>query len=115
MSGRQPAAKAYGFEVFISPHYFYPTDAGWKFNGPLETDETVNSMFARSGILTLDGFAGSGADWLNRFKPYLEDGKTEVVAPHRDLGPQKKFLELQLHNSGIDQCILDRIYTTLSK
>src|SRR5229473_2930904 len=55
------AAKAYGFEVFISPHYFYPTDAGWKFNGPLETDETVNSMFARSGILTLDGFAGSGA------------------------------------------------------
>jgi nicotinamidase-related amidase len=29
-------AKQYGFEVFISPHYFYPTDAGWKFNGALE-------------------------------------------------------------------------------
>jgi len=28
------AAKAQGFEVFISPHYFYPTDKGWKFNGP---------------------------------------------------------------------------------
>src|SRR5215831_6830497 len=23
------AAKQHGFEVFISPHYFYPTDAGW--------------------------------------------------------------------------------------
>jgi isochorismate hydrolase len=29
------AAKAQGFEVFISPHYFYPTDKGWKLNGPL--------------------------------------------------------------------------------
>jgi nicotinamidase-related amidase len=25
------AAKAKGFEVFISPHYYYPTDHGWKF------------------------------------------------------------------------------------
>jgi nicotinamidase-related amidase len=23
------AAKANGYEVFISPHYFYPTDSGW--------------------------------------------------------------------------------------
>jgi len=27
-------AKHRGFEVFISPHYFYPTGRGWKFNGP---------------------------------------------------------------------------------
>jgi nicotinamidase-related amidase len=33
------AAKANGYEVFISPHYFYPTDTGWKMNGPLEADE----------------------------------------------------------------------------
>ena len=100
------AAKAYGFEVFISPHYFYPTDAGWKFNGPLETDETVNSMFARSGILTLDGFAGSGADWLKRFKPYIEDGKTVVVAPHRVFGPETNDLVLQLRKRGIGRVIL---------
>ena len=25
------AAKQSGFEVFISPHYFFPTDSGWKF------------------------------------------------------------------------------------
>ncbi|MGA7130112.1 MAG: hypothetical protein WBZ19_27610 [Chthoniobacterales bacterium] len=24
-----------------APHYFYPTDKGWKFNGPLETDEAT--------------------------------------------------------------------------
>jgi hypothetical protein len=54
------AAKAHGFEVFISPHYFYPTDKGWKFNGPLETDESTSYMFARKGVLNLDGFEGSG-------------------------------------------------------
>src|SRR5262249_54362099 len=31
------AAKQHGYEVFVSPHYFYPTDAGWKFNDPLES------------------------------------------------------------------------------
>jgi hypothetical protein len=37
-------AKAHGFEVFISPHYFCPTDKGWKFNGPLETDEASSGL-----------------------------------------------------------------------
>ena len=45
------AAKAQGFEVFISPHYFFPTDKGWKFNGPLETDEATSGLFARKGRL----------------------------------------------------------------
>src|SRR5258707_1728229 len=58
------AVKAYGFEVFISPHYFYPTDKGWKFNGPLETDEATSGMFARKGGLNLDGLEWSEPDWL---------------------------------------------------
>ncbi len=32
-------AKDNGYEVLISPHYFYPHDSGWKFNGPLEAAE----------------------------------------------------------------------------
>jgi hypothetical protein len=42
---------------------------GWKFNGPLETDEMISGMSARKGVLNLDGIEGSGADWLERFKP----------------------------------------------
>src|SRR3984885_4258640 len=90
------AAKAFGFEVFISPHYFYPTDKGWKFNGALETDEVTSGMFARNGALNLNGFEGSGADWLERFKPYIQDGKTIVVSPHRVWGPETNDLVLQL-------------------
>src|SRR5690348_17553577 len=67
------AAKEHGFEVFISPHYFYPTDKGWKFNGPLEAEEASSGMFARKGVLDLEGLEGSGADWLPRFRPYIED------------------------------------------
>ena len=100
------AAKGNGFEVFISPHYFYPTDNGWKFDGPLETVEQETKMFIRSGALSLDGFSGSGADWLDRFKPYIEDGKTVVVSPHRVFGPQTNDLVLQLRKRRISKVIL---------
>jgi len=100
------AAKAHGFEVFISPHYFYPTDKGWKFNGPVETDEASSRMFARKGVLNLEGLAGSGADWLELFKPYIQDGKTIVVAPHRVFGPETNDLVLQLRKRRISTVIL---------
>jgi nicotinamidase-related amidase len=100
------AAKLRGFEVFISPHYFFPVDKGWKFNGPLEADEAASNLFARKGRLSLDGFAGSGADWLDRFKPYIDDGKTIVVSPHRVWGPQTNDLVLQLRKRRINKIIL---------
>src|SRR6476660_2954501 len=100
------AAKAKNYEVFISPHYFYPTDNAWKFNGPLEGDELAAHTFARAGPLTLEGFAASGADWLDRFKPFIEDGKTIVVSPHKVWGPQTNDLVLQLRKRGISKIIL---------
>ena len=100
------AAKRHGFAVLISPHYFYPTDAGWKFNGALEADEAAGNFFGRRGILNLEGLPGSGADWLPRFKPYIEDGKTVVVAPHKVFGPETNDLVLQLRKRRIARIIL---------
>ena len=100
------AAKAIEYGVFISAHYFYPTDSGWKFNGPRETEEFRTHSFARRGPLTLEGFPNSGADWLDRFKPYIEDGKTTVVSPHKVWGPQTNDLVLQLRKRGIGKIIL---------
>ena len=100
------SAKEFGFEIFISPHYFYPTDKGWKFNGPLEADEAASGMFSRKGVLSLDGLEGSGADWLKRFKPYIDDGKTIVVAPHRVFGPETNDLVLQLRKRRISRVVL---------
>ena len=100
------AAKSAGFEVFISPHYYYPTDRAWKFGGTVEKMMHEINMFDRNGALSLDGFSGSGADWLERFKPYIEDGKTVVTSPHKVYGPENNDLVLQLRKRGINKIIL---------
>ena len=78
-------AKSNGYEVFISPHYYYPTDHGWKFEGTLEKVMHDINMFDRPGALSLEGFNGSGADWLERYKPLIEDGKTVIASPTRSM------------------------------
>lgn len=100
------AAKANGIPVFISPHYYYRHDHEWKFEGALEKVMHSIGMFDRKGALTTEGFAGSGADWLERFKPYLNDGRTVVASPHKVYGPETNDLVLQLRKAGIDQVIL---------
>lgn len=100
------AAKRYGFPVLISPHYFYPSDSLWKFNGPLETNELESGTFARSGPLDLAGFAGSGADWLPEFEPYINDVRTIVASPHKVFGPQTNDVVLQLRKLGVAKVIL---------
>ncbi|MEZ0359168.1 cysteine hydrolase [Mycobacterium sp. SA01] len=100
------AAKAAGYPVVISPHYFYPTDHNWLFNGPLESDELSTGTFARHGALTLDGFSGSGADWLEEFKPFIEDASTIVASPHKVWGPQTNDLVLQLRKRRITKVVL---------
>lgn len=63
-------------------------------------------MFARQGALELDGFDGSGADWLEIYKPFIEDGKTIVTSPHKVYGPESNDLILQLRKRGIEKIIL---------
>ncbi|QLE53162.1 cysteine hydrolase (plasmid) [Nostoc sp. C057] len=100
------AAKQNGFEVFISPHYYYPTDYSWKFAGNLEQMMLEVKEFDRRGALSLDGFLGSGADWLDRYKPFIEDGKTIVASPHKVYGPQTNDLVLQLRKRNISKVII---------
>ena len=99
-------AKENGIPVFISPHYYYPTDHSWKFGGTVENMMHEIKMFDRSGALNLDGFSGSGADWLERYKPLIEDGKTIVVSPHKVYGPENNDLILQLRKRNISKVIL---------
>jgi nicotinamidase-related amidase len=106
-------AKANGCHVLISPHYFYPTDSGWNTAGPLRADEFRTHSFARAGALTLEGFQNSGADWLDRFKPYIEDGQTVVVSPHKVWGSQTNDLVMQLRKRGISKIILGGMLTNI--
>ena len=100
------AAKANDIPVFVSPHYYYPTDDGWKFGGAVETMMHAIGMFSREGALKVDGFNGSGADWLEPYKQYINDGKTVVTSPHKVYGPESNDLVLQLRKRGIEKVVL---------
>jgi len=99
-------AKKTAIPVFVSPHYYYPTDQGWRFGGAVETMMHEIKMFDRQGALTTEGFEKSGADWLERYKPYIEDGATVVASPHKVYGPETNDLALQLRKRGISKVIL---------
>ncbi|MFB3104801.1 MAG: cysteine hydrolase [Pseudomonadales bacterium] len=100
------AAKANGIPVFVSPHYYYQHDHGWQFEGALEKLMHNIGMFDRKGALTTEGFEGSGPDWLEQYKPYINDGATVVTSPHKIYGPETNDLVLQLRKAGIDKVIL---------
>jgi nicotinamidase-related amidase len=100
------AAKAAGITVAVSPHYYYPTDKGWKFEGALEKLMHHINMFDRKSAYSMDGFEGSGADFMPDYKPYILDGKTIVTSPHKVYGPEQNDLVLQLRKKRVDQVVL---------
>ncbi len=100
------AAKDSGYQVFVSPHYYFPTDYGWQFGGTLENLMHEIKMFDRSGALSLEDFEGSGADWVDPLGKYIGDGETIVASPHKVYGPETNDLALQLRKRGIDKVIL---------
>jgi nicotinamidase-related amidase len=99
-------AKKNNIRVFVSPHFYYPHDHEWKFGGTLEKWMHKQNMYYRKSPLSLKGFEGSGADFLTRYKPYIEDGETVITSPHKIYGPENNDLTLQLRKQKIDRVIL---------
>ncbi len=92
--------------VFVSPHYYYPHDHQWKFEGALESLMHSINMFDRKDALSCDHFHGSGADWLEQYKPYIQGDNVVVTSPHKVYGPESNDLVLQLRKRGIEKIIL---------
>ena len=102
-----------GMPVFISPHYYFEHDHRWQFEGTLETLMHSIGMFDRPHSLTLQGFEGSGADWLEQYKPHINNGHTVVTSPHKVYGPDSNDLALQLRKAGISKVILGGMSSNL--
>ena len=95
-----------GLPLFVSPHYYYPQDHKWAFGGALEKLMHGIGMFDRKGALSQEGFAGSGADWHEPLRQYLDREDVVVTSPHKVYGPETNDLVLQLRKRGIDKVIL---------
>lgn len=102
-----------GYGVFVSPHYYYPTDQGYQFGGPIEQMMKASGMFARTSPVSGEGFEGSGADWLDSLKKVIENGRTVVTSPHKVFGPDTNDLVLQLRKRGISKVILGGMLANL--
>ena len=100
------AAKEVDMPVVVSPHYYFPGDHAWAFEGTLEKVMHSIGMFDRPGQLDLTGFEGSGADFMPEYKDYIFDGKTIIASPHKIYGPEQNDTGLQLRKLKVDQVIL---------
>lgn len=100
------ASKGHDIPLFISPHYYYPHDHRWEFEGAGEHLMHDIRMFDRPGPLDTSGFVKSGADWLEVYKPFIQERRTVVCSPHKIYGPQSNDLVLQLRKLRIEQVIL---------
>jgi len=100
------AAKAAELPVVISPHYYYPHDHRWRFEGALEKVMHSIGMFDRPGPLDMTAFEGSGADFMPEYKDYIFDGKTIIASPHKVYGPEQNDAALQLRKLRVDQIVL---------
>ena len=99
-------AEENNLSVFVSPHYYYPHDHQWEFEGALEALMHKIDMFDRKDQLSSDGFTNSGADFLPIYKKYIEKKTVTVVGPHKIFGPEQNDLSLQLRKQKVDKVIL---------
>ncbi len=94
--------------------FLSPTGVTWGLvgksvtaNHTVENIESLLKTAKQTGFLVfVSPLRGSGADWLERYKPYLDDGHTVVASPHKVYGPQANDLALQLRKRGISKVIL---------
>lgn len=101
------AAKAAPVPVFVSPHYYYPHDQRWETPlTPLEDLAHEIGLVGRNDPLSLEGFAGSGADFPERYKRHICSGDVVVTAPHKAYGTSTNDLILQLRRRRIEQVVL---------
>ncbi|MET8412589.1 cysteine hydrolase family protein [Streptomyces sp. NPDC005195] len=103
------AAKENDIYVIHSPHFFYTPDGQWVAPAGEIGDYLLNSpnhFVFRQDSIELDGFAGSSADFPERYKPYLKDGKTANTSPHRLFSTRHNDVELQLRMRRIETVIM---------
>ena len=100
------AAKLADMPVVISPHYYYPHDHRWNFEGALEKVMHSIGMFDRPGPLDTTGLEGSGADFMAEYKDYIFHGKTVIASPPTVYGPEQNDAALQLRKLRVDQILL---------
>ncbi|HEY0634704.1 MAG TPA: isochorismatase family cysteine hydrolase [Gammaproteobacteria bacterium] len=106
-------AKKNGLTLAVDPLVYTALDSHWTHAGALQRQLLDMKALHRTSLNDPNGFENSGADFYDRYKPYIYDGKTIVVAPHKLYGPESNDLIYQLRSRGIDTVILGGMVANL--
>jgi len=107
------AAKSEDVTLAVDPLVYNALDVDWSRAGALQRQLLDMGALQRVSLNDPQGFENSGADFYAPFKPYIYDGKTIVVAPHKMYGPESNDLIYQLRVRGIDTVILGGLVANL--
>lgn len=99
-------AKNSGVALAVDPLVYTALDVNWSNAGALQRQLLNMKALHRESLNNPKGFDGSGADFYDRYKPYIYDGKTIIAAPHKMYGPESNDLIYQLRSRNIDTVIL---------
>jgi nicotinamidase-related amidase len=107
------SAKGTGVLLAVDPLVYTSLDSKWTHAGVLQKQLLDMKALHRASLGDPGGFEGSGADYYEKYKPYIYDGNTVVVAPHKMYGPESNDLIYQLRSRGIDTVILGGMVANL--
>lgn len=107
------SAKNAGVLLAVDPLVYTSLDSTWTNAGVLQKQLLSMQALHRNSLNDPKGFEGSGADFFDKYKPYIYDGKTVVVAPHKMYGPESNDLIYQLRSRGIDTVVLGGMVANL--
>ncbi|KIL38704.1 hypothetical protein SD70_24840 [Gordoniibacillus kamchatkensis] len=99
-----------GYQLFMSPHYLYPHDYGWKFTGYEQNMLLGLRMYQVTNAYTPPSV---GADFVHSFKPYIFDRRTIVSTPHKVAGPQTNDLIYQLRQQRKEKTIIAGVLSNI--
>ncbi|MCB1755876.1 MAG: cysteine hydrolase [Gammaproteobacteria bacterium] len=105
-------AKKTGITLAVDPLIYTSLDNNWKNAGALQ-QQLLDMQALHRDSLDEKSFSGSGADYFEQYKPYIEDGETIQAAPHKMYGPESNDLIYQLRSRGIDTVILAGLVANL--
>lgn len=106
-------AKAEGIVLAVDPLVYGAMDAGRPHPGALQRQLLAMKALYLANPADRKAMEGSGADFFDRYKPYILDGKTLVAAPHKMYGPESNDLIYQLRSRGVDTVILGGMVANL--
>lgn len=106
-------AKSAGVALAVDPLIYTASDKTWSNAGALQRQLLDMKALHRASLNEPKGFEGSGADFYGPYKPYIYDGKTIVVAPHKMYGPESNDLVYQLRSRNINTVVLGGMVANL--